>query len=234
MLLFPLNIYRNLNEQCSLRRLQIDMLDHKLNQLNDDTCEITIKMDKDNILQIQMRPKIGPYKLKNYLFLLDFRKNYPISPPIITIGSETLHPNIDRKNQKFYLRLIEQQNWKPIYGLFEIVEEMKKTLIHVDFTIIPNETICLKMAQQILNQNQLDNECENQINSEYDSDQETFDFEISRAFKMNFEIVDSSQYNIQLQSDSQHIYQNLPAIINLQNTSKHKQNDNMFFIKIKS
>ncbi|CAD8137073.1 unnamed protein product [Paramecium octaurelia] len=232
MLIFPQNVNKNLDERCSLRRLQIDMQDHKLNQLDDDTCEITIKMDKDNIVQIEMRPKIGPYKFKHYLFLLDFRKNYPIQPPIITIGSETLHPNIDRKNQKFYLRIVEQQNWKPIYGLFEIVEEMKQTLIHVDFTKITNEATCLKMAQQILNQNELDDE--SQINNEFDIDQETADFEISKAFKINFEIVDNSQQKFQFQNDSYNIYQKLPAIINLQKTSKHRQNDNIFFIKIKN
>ncbi|CAD8141518.1 unnamed protein product [Paramecium pentaurelia] len=231
MFFFNKQPQRNSDEQCSLRRLQIDMQDQKLGELNDDTCEIAMKMDQ-NILKISMTPQIGFYRNRNYLFLLDFRIKYPILPPRIQTESDTLHPNIDRRDKKFYLRLLEQQNWKPIYGLTEIVKEMKQTLIHVDFTCIPNETTSLIMAQQILNQNQNNDEYE--LNNDQNYDTETNDFEISKIFKINFEIEDNEQQNQESQYDSNYIFYKEPNTINLQKTSNRRQNDNIFFIKIKN
>ncbi|CAD8056287.1 unnamed protein product [Paramecium sonneborni] len=214
---------RNINEQQSLRRLQNDLLDEKLKELNDDICEIAMDMDSD-ILQLFMTPKIGLYKDKKFFFNLDFRTNYPYFPPSISVKSDIQHPNIDFRNKKFYLKFLETQNWRPTFGLLEIIKAMKQTLLYVDFTYIPNEINCLILAQQILQQN----------NNIADNYFEFIDFEISENFKINFEL---DKYSNSIESINNSSQQNLsqqPAIINLQKTQRHSQNDKIICIKQKN
>ncbi|CAK58558.1 unnamed protein product (macronuclear) [Paramecium tetraurelia] len=220
MFLFEKKSQRNSTEQQSLKRLQNDMLDEKLQEFDDDTCEINFKM-VSSILQIVMIPKIGPYGFKKFFFFLDFRINYPYSPPKIQAESDIPHPNIDRRTQTFYLQLLEPQNWRPIYGLTDIIKAMKQTLIYVDFTHIPNEATCLLMAQKILQQNQTLQEI----------DFELIHFEISDNFKINFELnaneFSNEEYNYSRISQE-------PATINLLKTQRHTQNDRIIFNNIKS
>ncbi|CAD8144264.1 unnamed protein product [Paramecium pentaurelia] len=226
MLLFEQKSQRNSNEQQSLRRLQNDMQDEKLKQLNDDTCEITFKM-LSGILQILMSPKIGPYKQNNFLFFLDFRINYPYSPPKIKVESDITHPNIDKRTQLFYLQLLEPYYWRPIYDLTDIIKAMRQTLVYIDFTNIPNETNCLLIAEKILQQNQTQDEFELDF----------IHFEISENFKINFELNSNQVFDEDnvLQKDQQK-YSNFsqePKTINLIKTQRHGQNQRMVCIKLK-
>ncbi|CAD8144389.1 unnamed protein product [Paramecium octaurelia] len=220
MLLLEKISQRNSNEQYSLKRLQNDMLDEKLKELDDDTCEINFKM-VSSILQIFMTPKIGPHGFNKFIFLLDFRINYPYSPPKIQAESDIPHPNIDGKTQKFYLQLLEIQNWRPIYGLTDIIKAMKQTLIYVDFTYIPNEATCLLMAQNILLQ-------KNYTLEEIDLD--LIHFEISDNFKINFELR-ANEFPNEEQKYSR-ISQE-PATINLLKIQRHNYNDGIIFNKLK-
>ncbi|CAD8059274.1 unnamed protein product [Paramecium sonneborni] len=226
MLFYKQQFYRNSEELQSLRRLQIDLQDEQLKELQDDTCEITMKMVSD-LLQIIMTPKIGPYQNKNFSFNLDFRINYPYSPPSIFSISDIHHPNIDYRNKQFYLQFIDKQNWKPIYGLFEIIKAMRQTLVNVDFTYIPNQNDCIILAQTVL--------CPTNQNDDKRLD---LLFEMSDNFKINFELNQQSNFigeNEQQQKENSSLnFSQQPTIINLLKTQRHSQNDKIFYIKQKN
>ncbi|CAD8053174.1 unnamed protein product [Paramecium sonneborni] len=215
---------KNLFAQQSLKRLTKDLLDEKLQELNDNTCQIQIIPNGEK-LHLQISPKIGSFIYNNYQFYLDFTTNYPHNPPIIYVESNIPHPNIDLKNHQVYLKFFDPTVWKPIYGLYEIILAIKQTILYIDYTYIPNDIQCIKSAQRM---GQLDHSTD---------EEETDDkgFELSDNFKRNFELPLLSRISVENEQSDDTEEENQddhfersgqePAIINLTKNTRHILDD---------
>ncbi|CAD8061130.1 unnamed protein product [Paramecium sonneborni] len=215
---------KNQIAQQSLKRLTNDLLDEKLQELNDNICQVQITLNGQK-LYLLISPKIGSFIYNNYQFQLDFSTNYPYSPPIIYVESNIPHPNIDLKNHQVYVKFLDPTVWKPIYGLYDIIQAIKQTILYIDYTYIPNDIQCIKSAQRM---GQLDHSTD-----EEESDDKGF--ELSENFKRNFELPTLSRISVENEQSDDTEEENLddpsersgqePAIINLTKNTRHILDD---------
>ncbi|CAD8135591.1 unnamed protein product [Paramecium pentaurelia] len=216
---------KNSVAQQSFKRLTNDLLDEKLQDLNDNTCQIQMNQNGDK-LYLQISPKIGSFIYNNYQFQLDFRINYPYSPPLIQVESNIPHPNIDLKNHQLYVKFLDPNVWKPVYGLYDIIQAIKQTILYIDYTYIPNDIQCIKSAQRMGQQD----------HSTDEEESEDKGFELSENFKRNFELPTLSRISVENeqsddteeenQDDPSERSSQEPAIINLTKNTRHSLDDN--------
>ncbi|KAM3127712.1 hypothetical protein pb186bvf_020200 [Paramecium bursaria] len=157
------------------KRLLADLSEEKTKYIQDGRSEVYFEQINNEVV-FSIKPYYGQYAHQKFEGIIVFDE-YPYRPPQVFMKSLQQHLNIHPKERKLYVKLLDDSEWKPTYSLYEIIINIRDTIIYQDITYVPNNQSSL--IQIVRNGDK-----------EYSTDEEgeIMDIEYDPNFIFNFEL----------------------------------------------